>query len=129
VLSTTKHAFVAQSHLFVDIVPDLPQPEPEPEPEPTELAAAAVTQLPKSKGAKPGTEPSHDETPIATGYCFLHGFGAHLTGQCNVISRQKIKLTPDQKALKRPVVKLGQPVPVDGQLPSVAVLPGYKMPK
>jgi hypothetical protein len=122
-LSQIRHALVAQSHTFTDEIPD---------PEPTAFAAAA-SQPPKSKGAKQGTDLTqaeliafYDDAPVAR-YCFTHGFGHHSTEKCFLLRRGQ-KLTADQIALKRPIIKHGQPLPIDGKFPSVAVLPGFKMP-
>ncbi len=125
VLSDNKRAFVAQT----DDVPDLPEPDP------LALAAAAAAPPHKSKGANSAADPStetlrafYDAAPVAKHYCFLHGFGPHSTDRCNDVVQRSSILTPAQTALKRPVLRNGKPVAVDGKLPSIALRPGFKKP-
>jgi hypothetical protein len=122
VLSESQRAFVVQP----DDVPDPPEPEP------LAFAAAAAAPPQRSKGAKPAAELSmeslrafYDAAPVAR-YCFIHGFGPHSTERCRDVVQHTSILTPAQAALKRPVIRNGRPVAVDGKLPSTVLCPGFK---
>ena len=59
-------------------------------------------------------------------YCFAHGWGGHLGKKCYTMTNKKSTFTPAQIDMTKPKYNNGKLAEVDGVLPNVTVLSGFR---
>ena len=67
----------------------------------------------------------YEAAPVSQ-YCFAHGYSNHLGENCKVMLRPKSTFTKAQIYLSQPKLVKGKPIAVDGVLPNVTKLAGFR---
>ena len=95
-------------------------------------APSAFAAVAPSKGGGIGGQKTtaellrfYEAAPVSQ-YCFAHGYSNHLGKNCKFMLRPKSTFTKAQIHLSQPKLVKGKPMAVDGVLPNVTKLPGFR---